>query len=377
MGLKIGQQGHPRQKGKDNGGIDALLKKEIVLFGKRFGAKQKEQFYTELSVLLSSGIRLKEALHLLGESQKKKEASSLFFALEDGIVAGSDFSALLENDKHFTIYETHSIKIGEQSGALEQVTQSLAEFYMRKNEQRRNLVNALTYPIIVLVTALLAVIFMMQFVVPMFKDVFNQNNVELPSITRGVIAISEWIANYGLILLGGFVLVLISRRFFNQSLWYRRFKDRFMLRLPLINRFVRSSHIARFTQAVSLLVSTKVSIPQSIHLAKEMIDFIPLEEALEAVEQSILRGNSLSESLKAHSIFDPKMIALVRVAEETNATEFVFARLNEQYNQEVLQQSRTFSTVLEPIIIVMVGIIVGVIIVSMYLPMFELGNVLK
>ncbi len=378
MGLKLDQFNKEQTTGsRQKTDLDSLLKKEIKLFGSGFGSKKKEQFYTELSVLLTSGIRLKDALYLLAESQKKKESAQLFQNLGDGIIAGADFSDLLDAHKNFSTYETHSVKIGEQSGALERVTKSLADFYSRKNEQRRNLISALTYPAIVLTTALLAVLFMLQFVVPMFKDVFRQNNVELPAITKGVIAASETVGTYGWIILALLVIGLASRRFFKHKFWYRNVKDRLMLKFPGIGKFIRTSNIARFTQAVALLVSTKVSIPQSIHLAKEMIDFVPLEQALENVEAAILKGNSLSESLKAQKFFDPKMIALVRVAEETNETEFVFNRLNEQYNQEVLQQSKLFSTILEPVIILIVGILVGVILIAMYLPMFELGNVLK
>ncbi|MEP0262322.1 type II secretion system F family protein [Dokdonia sp.] len=357
--------------------LDSILKKEIKLFGNSFNSKKKEQFYTELSVLLTSGIRLKDAIYLIAESQKKKEDARLFQEIGDRIIAGDDFSKVLQENKNFTVYEEHSIRIGEQSGALEKVCNSLADFYTRKNQQRRNVISALTYPIIVLSTATLAVIFMLQFVVPMFKDIFKQNNVELPAITQGVISTSEWLGDYGWILLFVLSIFVISQKHLIKQAWYRSKRDALLLKIPIIGSFIKTSNIARFTQAVSLLVSTKVSIVQSIHLAKEMIEFVPLESALEQVEKDILRGKSLSESLKEHSFFDAKMIALVRVAEETNQTEFVFSRLNEQYNEEVLRKSKSFSTILEPIIILIVGIIVGVILISMYLPMFELGNVLK
>jgi len=376
MGLKVSSL-NKQQKEDQSSSLDTLLKKEINLFGNSFNTKKKEQFYTELSVLLTSGIRLKDALYLISDSQKKKNDVLFFKTIADRIVAGEDFSKILKEEKGFTIYEEHSIRIGEESGSLEQVSNSLADFYTKKNEQRRNIVSALTYPIIVLGTALFAVVFMLQFVVPMFKDTFRQNNVELPAITKGVIIVSEWIGDYGWIILVAFFLLVFSQKFLNKQQWYSTKKDAFLLRIPVIGPFIKTSNIARFTQAVSLLVNSKVSIPQSIHLAKEMVSFSPLEKALGAVEQSILRGANLSESLQQHSIFDRKMIALVRVAEETNKTEFVFARLNEQYSQEVLRKSKTFSTVLEPAIILIVGVIVAVILIAMYLPMFELGNVLK
>ncbi len=376
MGINVKHIKHERSKERPSS-LDRILKKEIIFFGRSFGSKKKEQFYTELSVLLASGIQLKDALYLLSESQKKEEEIELFKGMGDQLVAGANFSDVLARHKSFTSYEEQSIKIGEQSGALEKVTTSLANFYMLKNEQHRNMVSALTYPVIVLTTAVLAVVFMLQFVVPMFKDIFRQNNVELPAITKTVIIISEWLGGYGWIILSFIIILFASRSFFNKKRWYRKQKDSLVIKIPGIGSFIRTTQIARFTQAVSLLVSTKVSIPESIRLAKEMVDFIPLENALEQVEQSIFKGSSLSESLKAQYFFDLKMIALVRVAEETNQTEFVFQRLSEQYNKEVLQKSKLFSTLLEPIIILLVGCIVAIILIAMYLPMFELGNVLK
>lgn len=357
--------------------LDDILKKEITLFGNSFSSKKKEQFYVELGVLLQSGIRLKDALSLMSESQKKKKDADLFFSMSEDIVQGKDFSAILRDDKNFTDYEQYSIGIGEQTGTLQKVTTSLAEFYSRKNEQRRNMISALTYPAIVLTTAVLAVTFMLQFVVPMFKDVFAQNNVELPAITRGVIAVSEGMGAYGWVLFLMSILVFVLGKLYSKKKWYRSWRDRLVLKLPLIGGFTKTAQIARFTQAVSLLVSAKVSIPESLKLAREMIDFIPLENVLVKAESDLLRGLSLSESFKNTKFFDNKMIALVRVAEETNQTEFVFSRLNEQYSAEVLQKSKTFSTILEPIIILIVGVLVAVILISMYLPMFELGNVLK
>ncbi|EAQ39499.1 general secretion pathway protein F [Dokdonia sp. MED134] len=376
MGLKTSTFNQPKKKG-DSSTLDNFFKKEILFFGSSFNSKKKEQFYTELSVLLNSGIRLKDALYLISESQKKKEDALFFKKLRDHIIAGDDFSKVLMGQKEFTRYEEHSIRIGEQSGTLTSVSSSLSDFYKRKNEQRRNIVSALTYPAIVLGTAMLAVIFMLQFVVPMFKDTFRQNNVELPAITKAVIAVSEGVGNYGWIFLLLLLTFLIVQRSLNKKAFYCRQRDLFLLKIPFLGLFVKVSNIARFTQAVSLLINAKVSIPQSIKLAKEMIDFVPIEDALNNVEQDLIKGESLSKCLSKHSIFDSKMVALVRVAEQTNKTEFVFQRLNEQYNQEVLRRSKQFSTVLEPLIILVVGIIVAVILIAMYLPMFELGNVLK
>ncbi len=127
---------------------------------------------------------------------------------------------------------------------------------------------------------------------------------------------------------------------------------------------------------VFLLTASKVPVVNSIQLVKQMIDFYPLQKALETVEQQILQGSSLSKSLSQHKLFDDKMVALVKVAEETNQTEFIFDRLNMQYNTQVQQQSKLLSTIMEPLIILFVGVLVGVILIAMYLPMFKLSSVL-
>jgi len=354
----------------------SFLQKEITLFGNSFSNKVKEDFYTELSVLLKAGITLKDALELIEESLKKKPQKEKLNIISKAIVSGASLSEAISHHKEFSEYEYYSLKIGEETGTLLEVTEQLGEFFARKNEQRRNLISALTYPTIILATAVLVVIFMLNYVVPMFQDIFEQQKVELPAITKFIISCSEFLKNYGWLLLLGFVILIGSRAFFNKKSWYKKIKDRFVLRLPFIGEFVKTVYLSQFTQAVSLLTASKVPVVNSIQLVKQMISFYPLQSALESVEQDILRGKSLSDSLKPHKLFDNKMVALVKVAEETNQNEFIFQRLNTQYSTQVQQKSKLLSTLLEPIIIMVVGLLVGVILIAMYLPMFRLSSVL-
>ena len=217
---------------------------------------------------------------------------------------------------------------------------------------------------------------MLRYVVPMFQDIFKQNGVDLPPITRFIISLSEimreqfWWIFFLLVVFVGCIYFIKKKR------WFKRGKDQLLSKMPVLGKFMRTVHLSQFTQAVSLLVAAKVPMVSSIQMVKRMINFIPLQEVLEKVEDSLLKGRSLSDSLDGHGIFDDKMISLVKVAEETNQTEFIFERLNQQYNQQVQQRSKLLSTVLEPFIIVFIGIVVGVILIAMYLPMFELSNVL-
>jgi len=354
----------------------SFLQKEITLFGNNFSNKIKEDFYTELSVLLKAGITLKDGLELLEGALKKKPQKEKLNAISKAIVSGASLSEAVSHHKEFSEYEYYSLKIGEETGTLIEVTKQLGEFFTRKNEQRRNLISALTYPTIILATAVLVVIFMLNYVVPMFQDIFEQQKVELPAITKFIVNCSEFLKSYGWLLLIGLFILIGSRAFFNKKQWYKKLKDKFILKLPFIGEFVKTVYLSQFTQAVSLLTASKVPVVNSIQLVKQMIDFYPLQNALASVEQDILRGKSLSDSLKPHQLFDNKMIALVKVAEETNQNEFIFQRLNTQYNTQVQQKSKLLSTLLESIIIMIVGLLVGVILIAMYLPMFKLSSVL-
>ena len=376
MGFKLEQTTTTVEKeaGKDR--LSELLQKEVVLFGKSFGNKKKEHFYTELSVLLKAGINLKEGLALIQENQKKEKSIHLYAEMVNGLVSGSSFSEILQNNKDFTEYEYYSVKIGEETGTLTKVLEELGKFFARKNAQKRELTNALTYPIIILVTAIFVVIFMLRMVVPMFEDIFNQNKVELPGITKMIIAASNFIGSYGWVFPLLAVILFLTKKYLINSADFNKRKDYLLLKLPYLGNFLQAVYMAQFTQAVSLLTSSKVPMLSSIQLVNKMIKFYPLQEALTVVEAKVLLGLSLNESLKGNKMFSNKMISLVKVAEETNQTEYIFERLNQQYIIEVQQKSKLLSTLMEPMIILVVGIFVGVILVSMYLPMFKLSSVL-
>lgn len=376
MAFKLENIPKQRETLKEEVEQTGLLKKEITLFNKTFSNKIKEDFFTELGVLLKAGVSLKEGLELIEKSQKKQQNKKVLQIVIQDIIFGKSLSESLKAHKCFTTYEYHSIKIGEETGTLTQVSEQLGQFFSRKNEQRRNVISALTYPIIILSTALLVVVFMLQFVVPMFQDIFKQQGVELPAITKLIIVISEFMQDYGLMLFFALVMVIVLQSILNKRKQFKRIKDIIILKLPFIGNFVKTVYLSQFTQAVSLLTASKVPVVNSIQLVKQMINFYPLQDALEMVEQHVLKGESLSKSLNQHKLFDNKMIALVKVAEETNQTEYIFDRLNTQYSTQVKQQSKMLSTIMEPFIILIVGVLVGVILIAMYLPMFKLSSVM-
>lgn len=359
---------------KKQSSLDHLLKKEIVHFGERFNNKKKQAFYQELAVLLKAGITFKEGLTLIVDSLKKNTDKELIQSILNDVVNGKPFSEALLASKSFTEYEFYSLQIGEETGTTAQVCQELGIFYERKNEQKRIIIAALTYPSIVLTTAVVVVVFMLSYVVPMFQDIFRQNNVELPVLTKAIVKLSALTKTYGFFVLLLFAGLFVTGRLFKDNTQYRKTLHYSILKIPVFGTFITKVYLAQFTQAVALLTTAKVPLLNSIQMVKKMIRFVPLQDALEKVENSILKGNSLSKSLKENPLFDNRIISLVKVAEETNQTEYVFQQLSEQYNQEVVQQSKVMTTVLEPLIILFVGVLVAVLLVAMYLPMFQLSS---
>jgi len=356
--------------------IDSILKKEIS-FGASFSNKKKESFYTELYVLLNAGLTLKDALVLLGEEQKKEKDQTLISQIVTDLIAGKNFSEAIEELKEFSSYEYHSLKIGEQTGTLQKVAQELGVFYKRKNEQRRIILSALSYPIVVLCTAFLAILFMLQFVVPMFADIFKQNKVELPWITQKIMVASRLFQEYWGIIIIFIIAIIVLKQILKNKIWYQKYTSQFLLKLPLIGEFIRKVKIAQFTQAITLLTGAKVPLLNGIQLTKKMIGYYPLEMALEKVENDILQGKSLHQSMGEYKIFDKKMVSLIKVADETNQNETIFKRLTEQYNQEIEYKSKMISATIEPFIILILGVIVATILIAMYLPMFKLSTVIS
>ena len=365
----------PPKKQQASFDMNSLFKKEIR-FGASFSTKKKEAFYTELHVLLHAGLPLKDALVLIGEEQRKQKNKTLIKDIVIDLIDGKNFSNALKGRKEFSTHEYHSLKIGEQTGTLQKVTKELGVFYKRKNKQRRMILSALSYPIVVLLTAFLALLFMLQFVVPMFADIFKQNKVALPWITKKILSASTFFQEYWYLSFVIVVGIFLFVQLYQKKIWYQKITSSVLLKIPLVGAFIRKVKMAQFTQAITLLTGAKVPLLNGIQLTKKMIGYYPLEIALEKIEQDILQGKSLHESMSRYAIFDKKMVSLIKVADETNQNETIFQRLTEQYNEEIEYQSNMISATIEPLIIVFLGTIVATILIAMYLPMFQLSSVI-
>lgn len=346
-----------------------------IEFGqKKINDRFKEYVYNQLYILVSSGVDLKSALHLLESDAEKKQEKVILNTLYGKLINGKSFSEALSELKEFTAYEFHSIKIGEETGKLLLVLKDLSLFYSKKIKQRRQIVSSLTYPGIVFSVAMSAIFFLMFYMVPMFSDIFKRFGGDLPYITKVVISISEFIKSYFLLFIFAVVTFVVFVSINKHKLWFRKISSKVLLRTPVVGDLTTKIFISRFSQSMALLISSKVSIDTSISLVKNMIGFYPIESTLDAIKKDLVSGVSLHNAMSKHSIFPKKLVLMIKVGEQVNKLDVFFDKIANQYSEEIDYKVSIMSNLMEPFLIVFLGVIVGIVLVAMYLPMFELGN---
>jgi len=362
-------------KGKSDGqDLFAFLNRDISFGSKQVSDKKKEGLYVELSTLLLSGIDLRTSLELILVDQEQAKDKALFEGIRQRILSGLALSEALRETERFSDYEYYSIRIGEETGKLGEVLTDLAKYYKSKIQQRRKIVSAVTYPAIVLLSSVGAVLFMIKFVVPMFADVFLRFGGKLPWITAAIISFSGWFDRYFVFVMLFFAILIVVYFLKRKSDWFRNVSSKMLLKIPVVGDLVKKIYLARFANTMRLLVSTDTPLLRSIALVRQMINYYPIETSLLKVEQDILRGESLHKSLAAFDFYPAKMIQLIKVGEEVNRMDYFFEKIATQYTEEVEYKTNTISSLLEPLIIIFLGLVVGVILIAMYLPMFQMSN---
>ena len=352
--------------------LQELLNKDIRLFGSSLGMKQRESLYADLEVLLSSGLDIQRALQLMENSRKKKE-KEILGEVRETIVSGASFSESLSKSGQFSDYEVFSIQIGEESGQLLPVLKELSNFYNRSIKYRQQLIGALSYPVFVIGFAFLVIYFLLKYLVPLFSDVYKKFDGELPMITQKIVALSNWIGNYSAYLFIGAAVVLGLLYLQRKQTWLRKISASLLLRVPIFGPIVRHIYLSRFCQSMYLLLNARVPLLKALELVGQMISFYPIEQSLEQAKSGVLHGQSLNETLRAHSFYPPTFLALIEVGEEAGKLELMFHKLAQQYSDTVEQKTAVIGSLLEPILIIGLGVLVGIILVAMYLPLFQMS----
>ncbi len=334
-------------------------------------------FYLETGMLLGAGVDIKTALDLQVQ-QHRPPLRTVLAQVRDAVVGGRGVAAALQDSGQFSAYEYHSVQIGEETGRLADILDELARYYTRQIKQRRQLVQALAYPALVLATALGAVLFMLRFIVPMFADVFARFGSELPPLTRAIVGLSAAVRAQLLPALGALLGLGLLLRWLARRPAFRYALSRALLAVPVLGPLLRGVYLGRLCGSLALLTGAHVPLLHALALARQMLSFAPLARALEAVEARVLAGASLHGSLAEFGhLFDARLVALVKVGEEVNKLDYFFALLAQQYGEEVDHRSALLSTALEPVIIIFLGLVVELILVGMYLPIFQISNTIQ
>jgi len=351
-----------------------FMDKDISLFGSKLSDKIKEEFYSELGILLEAGVDIRTTLDMIIEGLKKQSEKEVFKSILKGVIDGESLSESLKSQNKFSDYEIFSIQIGEETGKLPKVLKELGKHFHAKIKQRKQIVSAMSYPVLVIFTAFGAIGFMFYFIVPMFSDVFKRFDGELPWITMKVITLSESFSDNILYIIGSFLIVVITPFFVKEKRWYKKISSFILLKIPFFGEMVRMSYMNRFCQNMNLMISSKIPLLRAVGMLKKMIGFYPIEENLTIVEEDILQGVSLNESLRKFDIYDRKMTSLLKVGEDINQLDIFFGKLSNQYSDEVEYKTTLLGSVIEPVLIIFLGVLVGIILVSMYLPLFQLSS---
>ncbi|MBR8534934.1 type II secretion system F family protein [Carboxylicivirga sediminis] len=372
MALDIAQI-KKQQANKQTSDHVSFWKKDITL-GKVFNDKRKEEFYSELVILITSGLDFKASLDIIIKEQTNKQLKDLFQSIADKILHGASFSGAIESNKHFSVYEFFSLRIGEESGRLIEVMKELTQYYRKRLKQRKQMTSAFSYPILIFFTAFGAVFFMMNFIVPLFADAFMRFDSELPALTQGVISVSKAFRDYWLLIPLTITGITFAYKTFKNQEWFRKGSSSLLLNIPLFGPLVRKIYMARFCQSMALMTGAKTPLVQALDLVSKMMGLYPFEVALKQIQMDLFHGKLLHASMARFSIFESRMVSLIKVGEETNRLDGIFKRLYEQYSEDTDHQTALMSSMLEPLLIILIGGMVAVILIAMYLPMFKLGN---
>ncbi|MBS1580900.1 MAG: type II secretion system F family protein [Bacteroidetes bacterium] len=335
---------------------------------------RKERLFRELALLLRSGVDPRTVLELLERGQREGPARTVIAVVRGEVVRGSSLSEAMAKASAFTAYERYSVRIGEESGRLSDVFEELADHHADRIAIRRMLRQAFAYPVFVLCITTAVIAFMMNVIVPMFAQVFARSGAELPAVTRAILRLSglfrtgwPWLLLGVAAVVGGIVLLKRDDRFKGRL-------ERVIWKIPVLGPLQRKTRLARFCRSMAFLLSSGAPLDRALQLSEHMSGSVRLERALERVREQVVRGASLGQALAQHPEFEPSMVAMVGVAEEVKQLDRMFLRLAERYTADVKHRTALLGSVLEPAMILLIAVLVGIVLVAMYLPMFKLST---
>lgn len=344
----------------------------------RIAAAELTLLSRQWSALLASGLTVDASLAALIEQSEHEQTRQVLAGVRSEILAGFSLRAAL--DRHaraFPDIYRASVGAGERSGELAQVMVQLAYYLERAHALRQKTIQALVYPVIVAVVAILVIVGLMAYVVPQVVTVFDQGNQALPWLTRALIMFSDLVRYWGWALLSLSAIVLASLNYLLRNQAVKRKWDRSLLRLPLVGRHLRTLDATRFAGTLAILTASGVPLLAALETSSQVVGRLPLRDALDAAIAKVREGQSLSRALSATRAFPPLLIHMIANGESTGKLDTMLKRAAELQQQEYENRTATLTSLLEPLLLLVMGSLVLLIVIAVMQPIIELNTLLR
>ncbi len=349
-------------------------------FLQRIKPKDLTVFSRQFATMVSSGLSMLRCLYVLEEQTENKKLAAVIGQLKNDVEAGLSLSDSLE--KHPNVFNklyVSMVRAGEIGGILDEVLNRLATQLEKEDSIRRAVKSAMVYPIMIGTFAILVLIGMVMFLIPIFAEMYKElGDAKLPTLTRIMMWFSELLTGYWYIIFPIIILIVWLLRRFKRSERGRKLWDRTKLHIPMgIGEIVRKLAVARFSRTMGTLVTSGVPILQAIEITGQAAGNVVIEEAMKDVQQSVKEGQSITGPLEKIAVFPAMVTQMISVGEETGSLDAMLAKIADFYEDEVNASVKSLTSILEPIMMLGVGGIVGVVVISMYLPMFNMMNIVS
>lgn len=359
---------------KDTGG----LKKEISIGGNKVKVKELAIFSRQFATMINSGLSLLRSLNILAEQTESKALSEVIKEVRNDVETGSSLSGALEkHPKVFSDLYVAMVKAGEIGGNLDHVLIRVAETLEAQVELRGKVKSAMTYPVVVFTMVLLIVSAMLIFIVPMFKKLYDELGGKLPAPTQMLIGISSVVKNFWWL-----IAILSVGAVFGLRAWKKTDRgemvwDTFLIKVPIFGPLFHKVALSRFTRTLAELIRSGVPILEALDIVSQTVGNRVISAAILDVQTSVREGESIARPLLEHSVFPPMVVQMMAVGEETGAIDTMLLKISEFYDQEVKAAVDALTSLIEPLLIAVMGIAVGGMVIALYMPMFNIVNLVQ
>jgi type IV pilus assembly protein PilC len=356
---------------------DASTKK-AGRFGKPIKTRDVVIFTRQFSTMINSGLPLVQALTILAEQTDNKSLAEVTKKVVFDVESGNTVAdALSKHPKAFTNLYVNMVAAGEAGGILDTILMRLATFLEKNDALVRKVKGAMIYPSVIMSVAAIAIIVLLLFVIPVFESMFASVGQALPLPTRIVIGASRFLKSYWWMVFGGMAGGAFLLRRYYASNNGKLVIDRLMLKMPVLGDVLRKSAVSRFTRTLGTLISSGVSILEGLEITAKTAGNRVIQDAIMASRASIAGGDTIAQPLQKSKVFPPMVISMIAVGEQTGGLDEMLSKIADFYDEEVDAAVSNLLSLLEPIMIVFLGVVVGGMVVAMYLPIFDMINAVQ